>query len=303
MSKSEPVAKYIPFLRHYARALTGTQSSGDAYVAAALEALVEDPSVLESGRDPRKALFHMFTKIWKSVALNKTTAAVDSARPPEQRLANLRTLPRQAFLLMALEGFSEEDAAEILDCDITTLRRLVDEAGRELAAEIATDVLIIEDEALIAIDLETLVRESWSSGDWCGAHPCGGGQPDSGDAAWPNPGRYSACGRKFRSRCRERVVALVRGAGHLHYCVSRALSDWRAAGTSVSYFKTVSAIDVVGNPQPSAVLRTHRQARSAQTCLTFPKQASQAPRRLSRGEFLPPRSADPQNCYCRSSSA
>ena len=158
VSKSEPVAKYIPFLRHYARALTGTQSSGDAYVAAALEALVEDPSVLESGRDPRKALFHMFTKIWKSVALNKTTAAVDSARPPEQRLANLRTLPGQAFLLMALEGFSEEDAAEILDCDITTLRHLVDEAGRELAAEIATDVLIIEDEALIAINLETLVE-------------------------------------------------------------------------------------------------------------------------------------------------
>ena len=158
VSKSEPVAKYIPFLRHYARALTGTQSSGDAYVAAALEALVEDPSVLESGRDPRKALFHMFTKIWKSVALNKTTAAVDGARPPERRLANLTTLSRHAFLLMALEGFSEEDAAEILDCDITTLRHLVDEAGRELAAEIATDVLIIEDEALIAIDLETLVE-------------------------------------------------------------------------------------------------------------------------------------------------
>ena len=118
--------------------------------------------------------------------------------------------------------------------------------------------------------------EPWSSGDWCGAHPCGGGQPDSGEAAWPNPGRYSACGRKFRSRCRERVVALVRGAGHLYYCVSRALSDWRAAGTSVSYFKTVSAIDIVGNPQPSAVLRTHRQARSAQTCLTLPKRASQA---------------------------
>jgi hypothetical protein len=70
----------------------------------------------------------------------------------------LTTLPRQAFLLMALEGFSEEDAAEILDCDIATLRHLVDEAGRELAAEIATDVLIIEDEILIAIDLETLVE-------------------------------------------------------------------------------------------------------------------------------------------------
>ena len=39
------------------------------------------------------------------------------------------------------------------------LRELVKEAGRELAAEIATDVLIIEDEALIAMDLERLVEE------------------------------------------------------------------------------------------------------------------------------------------------
>jgi len=61
-------------------------------------------------------------------------------------------------LLVALEGFSEEDAARILDCDLPTLRSLVEESGRELAAEIATDVLIIEDETFIAMDLESLVK-------------------------------------------------------------------------------------------------------------------------------------------------
>ena len=59
---------------------------------------------------------------------------------------------------MALEGFSEEDAAYILDIDVPTLRKLVEESGRELAAEIATDVLIIEDETFIAMDLESLVE-------------------------------------------------------------------------------------------------------------------------------------------------
>ena len=59
---------------------------------------------------------------------------------------------------MALEGFSEEDAAEVLDCDLQTLRGLVEESGRELAAEIATDVLIIEDETFIAMDIEALVE-------------------------------------------------------------------------------------------------------------------------------------------------
>src|SRR5271165_822653 len=60
---------------------------------------------------------------------------------------------------MVLEGFSEEDGAKILECDIPTLRRLVDDSGRELTADIATDVLIIEDETLIAMNLAILVED------------------------------------------------------------------------------------------------------------------------------------------------
>ena len=79
--------------------------------------------------------------------------------PVERRLAHINRLPRQAFLLVSLEGFSEDEAAEVLGTDVPGLRELVKEAGHELAAEIATDVLIIEDEALIAMDLEHLVEE------------------------------------------------------------------------------------------------------------------------------------------------
>jgi DNA-directed RNA polymerase specialized sigma24 family protein/CheY-like chemotaxis protein len=157
VSKSERVAQYLPYLRRYARALTGGQASGDAYVAATLEALIQDQSVLD-GNGTRVALFHLFTKIWNSVSLNGKTVGVDESSAPEQKLASLTPLPRQAFLLVALEGFTEEDAARILDCDVAALRLLVEEAGRELAAEIATDVLIIEDETFIALDLEALVK-------------------------------------------------------------------------------------------------------------------------------------------------
>jgi CheY-like chemotaxis protein len=62
------------------------------------------------------------------------------------------------FLLLSLEGFSEEEVAYILDIDIARVRALADEAGREMAADIATDVLIIEDETFIAMDLESLVK-------------------------------------------------------------------------------------------------------------------------------------------------
>ena len=86
--------------------------------------------------------------------------AIDSgpSQPVERHLAQIPPKPRQAFLLVALEGLSEDDAAKVLDIDAPTLRDLVEESGRELAAEIATDVLIIEDETFIALDLEGLVE-------------------------------------------------------------------------------------------------------------------------------------------------
>ncbi len=158
MSASQAIAPYLPFLRRYARALTGNQTSGDAYVAAALEALIEDPTILEQSASPRVALYRLFTKIWNSVVVNGGADTPETGLPAEQRLGQLTPRPRQAFLLVALEGFSESDAAQVLDVSVPELRQLVEESGRELAAEIATDVMIIEDEPFIAMDLEGLVE-------------------------------------------------------------------------------------------------------------------------------------------------
>ena len=159
MSTSQAVAQHLPFLRRYARALTGSQHSGDAYVAAALEALIEDQSVLTGASGPRVALYKLFTKIWNSVDVNDgKNPGAETKQPVEVRLGQITAQPRQAFLLVALEGFAEEDAAEILGIEVPQLRTLVEESGRELAAEIATDVLIIEDETFIAMDLEGLVE-------------------------------------------------------------------------------------------------------------------------------------------------
>ena len=134
MLKSQAVAQYLPFLRRYARALTGSQMSGDAYVSATLEALISDPSVIDEAGGPRVALYRLFTKLWNSVAINGQQGGVaDPDIPADQRLAQLTPRPRQAFLLVALEGFSEEDAARILETDVPTLRSLVEESGRELA--------------------------------------------------------------------------------------------------------------------------------------------------------------------------
>jgi len=158
VSASQAVLQHLPSLRRYARALTGSQASGDAYVVATVESLIASPQLIETGQQSRVALYRLFTTIWNSVAVNGTVEASGIVLPPEQHLTRITPRPRQAFLLVALEGFSEEDAAAVLDCDLPTLRQLVEESGRELAAEIATDVLIIEDETFIAMDIEGLVE-------------------------------------------------------------------------------------------------------------------------------------------------
>jgi CheY-like chemotaxis protein len=114
--------------------------------------------VLDEAQGLRVGIYRLFTKIWNSVPINGRSSAGGPLMPGEKNIAGITPLPRQAFLLVALERFSEADAASILDIDVVTLRDLVEEAGRELAAEIATDVLIIEDDTFIAMELETLVE-------------------------------------------------------------------------------------------------------------------------------------------------
>src|SRR5215208_7183922 len=93
-STAQAVAQHLPFLRRYARALTGSQHSGDAYVAATLEALIADPSVLEKGASARVALYRLFTKIWNSLDVNAEAepAAAGSKMPVEQRLGQITPL-------------------------------------------------------------------------------------------------------------------------------------------------------------------------------------------------------------------
>src|SRR6195256_3932591 len=158
MSRSQVVAEHLPLLRRYARALTGNQASGDAYVGAMLEALLQDGSLLDEKHGPRAGLFRLFTQIWNSVSVNDNPDVTTLALPSERRLSNITPLPRQAFLLLSLEGFSEEEVAFILGTDIAETRKLTDAAGREMAARDATAGFIHRDQDFIAMDLESLVR-------------------------------------------------------------------------------------------------------------------------------------------------
>lgn len=162
MSIAEQVAGHLPYLRRFARAVTGSQKSGDSYVVSTLEAILADPAVFPASLPPRLGLYRTFLTILNSIPLNSKTAGEPHDPGLSAANRNLEILApraRQAFLLVAVEEFSLQDAALALDIGQAELQRLIDEAGREIARQIATDVVIIEDEPLIALDLERVVTE------------------------------------------------------------------------------------------------------------------------------------------------
>jgi len=158
MTVSQSIAPHLPSLRRFARALCGSQASGDAYVVALLEALVENPSMFPTDLEPKIALYQLFLKIWNSVGANGFPAFRLEESEAIHGLQTLTPKPRQAFLLLSVEGFDPEAIAQILETDAAQVAGLVAAADREIANQIdPADVLIIEDEPLTAAHLEELV--------------------------------------------------------------------------------------------------------------------------------------------------
>lgn len=163
MSLGQHVAENLPFLRRYARALTGSQQTGDAFVRATLEAVLADEelkSTLDGGRIP---LYRAFNSVWSSAFLEISPAG-DGAAPigeheagAQARLGAITPLNRQALLLTTLEDFTPAQAAQIMELEPHQVESLVAEAVSEIDSEQATSVLIIEDEPLISMQLEDLV--------------------------------------------------------------------------------------------------------------------------------------------------
>ena len=160
MSLLARLAPHLPYVRRYARALTGDQATGDNYVRVALEALAAGEQQLSPDMTPRVALYHVFHAIWSSTGARlEDESGVEARDDASRRLLRIAPRSRQAFLLTALEGFTPSEAAQILSADPRDVERLIAEAQADIDAELATDVLIIEDEAIISADIESLVKE------------------------------------------------------------------------------------------------------------------------------------------------
>jgi CheY-like chemotaxis protein len=150
----------LPELRRYARTLTGSQHLGDALVSLTLEDA--EYSNTTAGAD-KLQLFQLMSRIWTGPVGDHWRSAERerkrSAAPLQRQLDKLTPRSRQAYLLVAMERFQPAAAAHILEIPEHELYADLRTAQQQIAAQGAAKVLIIEDEALIAVDLESIVTD------------------------------------------------------------------------------------------------------------------------------------------------
>ena len=162
-SLKHQIVQHLPYLRRYARALTGSQTVGDEYIRGCLETLLHEPEFMSEGRSVPVQLFKLFHKFAATVE-SSTDDIAKLADPVErrvgERLIALAPVDRQALLLVHQEGFSQSEAAEILGLTTDEVAQRIDDAWANLMRQPTTRVLIIEDEPVIALDVAELVKSS-----------------------------------------------------------------------------------------------------------------------------------------------
>ena len=159
MSLSMRIAAHLPYLRRFSRAVTGSQASGDAYVAAVLEALIADITLFPQASNDRVNLFKLFCSLYPTITINlpESTSPFGWEKRAAENLSMIPPDARKAFLLVSVEGFTPDEAAEILGITDVEAARLLNDASEDISRQVATEILIIEDEPLIAMDIEDMV--------------------------------------------------------------------------------------------------------------------------------------------------
>lgn len=158
MSLLELYAPHLPYLRRFSRGLTGSQADGDRYVRMALEALVAGDTQFDTSLAPKLALYRMFVGIWSVTGAQLEPEAAED-RSPAGRVRKLTPLSRQVFLLESLEGMTVSEISSVMNIDEINVKTLLKDAESDIEKELRTNVLIIEDEPIIAADIEGLVEE------------------------------------------------------------------------------------------------------------------------------------------------
>jgi CheY-like chemotaxis protein/DNA-directed RNA polymerase specialized sigma24 family protein len=152
------IAAKLPYLRRYARALTGSQATGDEYVRTCLEVIARDRLKIAEDVDLQTELFRLFHKVYASADPRLAQGRPAANEPALRTVMALPPIERQVLLLSALERYPFNDVAYILDVPEETVRDLFNRAQEAMMSLASAKVLIIEDEPVIALELKSIVE-------------------------------------------------------------------------------------------------------------------------------------------------
>lgn len=158
---AQTVPHILPDLRRYARALSGSCEVGDAWVAGCLELLLRDSDCIRPGDAVKLEVFRLLHRC-VDVAVCRPPRASD-AQPwerLEREILGLPMIDRQILLLVTLEGFSLDQAADLTGLHPREAEIRLRAADQKLRAVVSGRVLIIEDEPIVAMDLVNVVRNA-----------------------------------------------------------------------------------------------------------------------------------------------
>lgn len=153
MSFRQQLATQLLYLRRYARALTGSQTLGDAAVRETLEALLDAPEEWDAEAPVKTELFRIFHRIWNSEII-----APLQSRGRSGVIAEFLIKRRQSLLLSTVEGFTEDEVAKILGISESDVNSHVVAARSAIEDALAARVVIMEDESIIALQIQQIVE-------------------------------------------------------------------------------------------------------------------------------------------------
>ncbi|MFV3130914.1 hypothetical protein [Niveispirillum sp. KHB5.9] len=104
----------LPSLRRHAEAMSGSREAAEAYVDAVMDIVTAEHGALPPASSARVGLFKLYTRLYAHL-FNQ-----------EQRAG---TRARQVLLLVLMEGFSNEEAAEVLNVSMAEVITILKSAG------------------------------------------------------------------------------------------------------------------------------------------------------------------------------
>lgn len=146
--RNRHLLEQLPYLRRYARALTGTTAAGDLLVTRVLESAL-------GSRDPtRAALYRRMNHAHDAAGVPRLA----SVHPVESALYALDELDRRVYLLVNLEDLALTEAAEVVGITPEAAMARLFHAREAVRSRLTAVIMVVEDDAIIAFDLAETVR-------------------------------------------------------------------------------------------------------------------------------------------------